>query len=183
MGKHDHFTLDLDTTNPSIILATPNYGVKNKPMYIRVESDKPLDSFQFMYMIDANRNTHPITLSHEGTYYAGLIDLTNLPKGVTRVYARVRDELHNVSDEIYQAFYLAEKTSVNVKLNLSVRDIHIHGTLQTVETDVTFRSVHIDSNTRNIRVESTSREIEQSITQRHTKIGIKEKGDEVDNLG
>ena len=91
------FTLELDTTPPTLEIISPQYTLRNTETEIIIQANEELALYQDIYIIDPDGVRHDFTFSHQGDSFYGLVTLSELPLGISTIYAQVKDEVHNLS--------------------------------------------------------------------------------------
>jgi len=91
----NYFVLTLDTTAPEIIINAPSTVYEE--LVFTVEANEELDTYQNIYIIDAEGTRHDLILLYDDTSFYGTVNLSDYPEGVMTIYAQVRDKLFNKS--------------------------------------------------------------------------------------
>lgn len=92
---------------------------------ITVEANEALSTYQEFYVIDSKGNRHDYTFHQESpNLYIGRIRFNTTPFGILSLYARVRDEVDNISDVAVTAIELKEDFQL-LKMEVSHREREI----------------------------------------------------------
>lgn len=104
-----YILIDYDTTRPEIVMYAPVYTTNDTINVITIESNEPLSSYQEFYAIDnlGNRYNYTFHKKNKNTYI-GKIQFNYLPVGIIKIFARVKDEVDNISNLIYKAIEIKE---------------------------------------------------------------------------
>lgn len=91
--------IEFDRTKPTIEIYAPNYTTSEILNVITVEANEPLSTFQEFYAVDHQGNRYDYTFYQETpNTFIGRVRFNALPSGILRLYARVKDEVDNISD-------------------------------------------------------------------------------------
>ncbi|PJZ19809.1 hypothetical protein CEW46_21200 [Bacillus cereus] len=120
------FVIELDTKKPVLSLQVPTYAVQGVDTQILVSSSEPLDvSYQEVSVVDSKG--HKINLVGEYIENDELritTTFTTLQVGLIKITCRLRDEVHNKSDEYVASLNLiAPESLLGVKQTLSIREL------------------------------------------------------------
>lgn len=140
MGK-SYFTLELDTTPPTVEIIAPHYTTLNVSNNIIVFANEKLDLWQEVYAIDAAGDRHDFIFAHDGNQFVGLIDFSTAAIGITTVYARVRDTVHNVSALVSATINVVVGAKVFVFAEAAVRKVAVTSTSYEITTDTITREI------------------------------------------
>lgn len=119
------FELELDTTPPDIEILSPSYTTNVAPIEVIIEANEELSSFQNVYLVDNNGNSHPLTFSHQGSYLKGIIKPSMIPVGVTTIYAQVKDTVDNISNLVSYTFNIIGGSPLSLKIGDTQATINI----------------------------------------------------------
>lgn len=111
--------ITLDTKAPEIEIYIPSYTTNDLENEITIQSNETLGDYQEVYVIDSNGDRYDYTFSKYEDKLVGLVKFSNLPLGMATIYARVDDEVDNLSDIIYKSFTIKEALTL---LKLDIRD-------------------------------------------------------------
>lgn len=139
-----YFFLELDTISPQIEIYAPQYTTPNITNTIIVKSDEPLSDFQEIYALDSNnvRYNYVFTKNKYGDEFVGRIKFNEQPIGLIRIFARVMDEVHNLSN-------LAVKT-IEIKESIPLLKIKDSVQIATVNTSLDNKRLKITETTMNV---------------------------------
>lgn len=91
--------IEFDRTKPTIEVHAPNYTTNEIVNVITIEASESLSSYQEFYIIDSQGGRHDYTFFQEApNTYIGRIRFNTVPVGILNLYARVKDEVENISD-------------------------------------------------------------------------------------
>lgn len=94
-----YFTLELDTTGPTIQINAPTYSSRESNNTITVVGNEKLSNYQDIYIVDSSGNTHNVTFSFDGNEtFSGNVIFSNYPIGVATIFAQLQDEVGNPSN-------------------------------------------------------------------------------------
>ncbi|MFZ7103345.1 MAG: hypothetical protein ACOWWO_11920 [Peptococcaceae bacterium] len=92
-----YFTLELDTTSPSLEIFAPDYTMKDTETEIRITANENLSTFQEIYIIDSLGQRHDHIFAYQGNVFAGILNFNNFPSGPATIYAYLKDDLYNLA--------------------------------------------------------------------------------------
>lgn len=134
------FAIQLDTTPPQIEIISPSYTTQYSLIEIRIQSNEPLEQSQEIYIIDSIGNRHDLTFLYQTTEYVGYVSFNNYPVGIGTIYARLTDEVGNVSEltsktiNIVKSEYLKMKPSISaMKHNSNIRTMKSNYVIKTMK--------------------------------------------------
>lgn len=112
--------IELDTTKPQIEIYAPQYTTQDIVNQITIEANEKISDHHEVWIIDSNGVRHDYVFSKiRDSQLTGLIRLNNLPIGISTIYAKVSDDVGNVSDIASHSFMIKESLS---KLFVKVKD-------------------------------------------------------------
>ena len=109
--------LELDRTPPIIEIYAPSYTTKDLVNEIIIQSnEKSSLSQNEIYAIDSNGDRHEYTFDYmdDINQFVGLIKFSNFPVGIATIYARVRDEVGNMSNRVSKSINIKESLTMLV---------------------------------------------------------------------
>lgn len=112
--------LTLDTTAPIIEVVAPSYANRQNQIEIKLKANETLSSeWQEIYVIDSEGVRHDLTLKYnaELNEYAGVTIFEGYPIGVSTIYARLMDEVGNISAQVSQTIKIVEPVILNITLS------------------------------------------------------------------
>jgi len=113
-----YLTLMLDTTEPDIELLLPSYTTQQSNTEITIIANETLaESGHDIYIIDSRGIRTDLTLTYNGNELVGLIDFGSFPMGMATVYARVLDEVHNLSGIVSKSIRVMNSEFMKVSIN------------------------------------------------------------------
>jgi hypothetical protein len=143
------FSLQLDTTAPQIEIVAPSYTVYDEDNYIEIRSNEQLDQWQEIYIVDAAENRYDFTflLNEDRTLLTGVVVFPQtMSSGIATMYARVRDEVFNVSLVASKTINIFPglKIKINITTDSFIRDIDaLHGERNMFLTDGKTRTIRV----------------------------------------
>ena len=154
------FTLEFDSTPPSLLVDMPTRTIPQNVVEIEIKSNEPLATYQEIYIIDVigNRRNYIFNKLDDYTYY-GLIDFQTYPFGIATLYCRLKDEVFNES-ELYSKNinigFIPNK--VECFICFSERDSEIEVTERSSEISVIERKTSLDCIERQTNIKVIERE-------------------------
>jgi hypothetical protein len=122
--QKSYVILELDTTPPSIQIYAPKYTTNDLLNVITIEANEKLSDYQDIWVVDSNGKRHNYNFSKEtDESYIGYVQFTSFPLGVSTIYARLKDEVGNMSE--LKSFNFVIKESLN-KMFVKIRDFQNH---------------------------------------------------------
>jgi len=135
--------IELDTRAPEVEIYAPSYSATNITNNIIVKSDENLSDFQEIYLIDSEGLRYDYTFKKDKN--DTLIGSVNFPNdGIVTIYARVEDEVGNIS-ELYSK-------SINIKESLSLLRLEIKDKGMNINTDNKVANTYIKEHVRDIKI-------------------------------
>lgn len=119
--------IDYDTTQPEIEIHAPSYTTDEITNVITIEANEALSNFQEFYVIDSFGNRYDYTFQKEDdTTYVGKIRFNTMPFGIVTFYARVKDDVGNISKLISKPIRIRENVILlNLVMDIKNRDVVI----------------------------------------------------------
>jgi hypothetical protein len=116
-----YLTIEFDKTSPIISVFAPRYTTNDVFNTITIESNEKLAEYQDVVIVDSEGNEHGVTFERANDkQYIGNIKFYNLPLGLTRINARMKDDVDNYSNTAYAIIDI--KTSIDT---IIVRASHL----------------------------------------------------------
>lgn len=120
--------IEFDRKAPTIQIYAPQYTTTEIVNLIIIEADETLSTYQEFYAIDSLGNRHNYTFFRDSrTTYIGRVRFNNLPHGIITFYARVKDQVDNVSR--------LESVTIEVKEELQLLTMATRMVVQEVKAD------------------------------------------------
>lgn len=141
----NYFTLELDTTPPSIQILTPNNAPSKNTTIVRIEADEELADWQNIYAIDGLGNRQDLLFNYHSTYFEGEVTF-NFENEVITIFAQLKDTVDNVSDLISKPIRILNGQPLTLKLNSKSRTLEF--------TELT-TSISVSTNDRKITTGSS----------------------------
>lgn len=136
--------IELDTKSPNLEIYAPSYTTTDLDNTIILESDESLSDFQEIYLIDSEGARYDYTFNKEkDNMLVGKINFTTFPIGVATLYARVKDDVENVSELISK--------SIDIKEFLSLLILEIKH--KSMSLDINEKTANIDTGSRTAIIE------------------------------
>lgn len=122
-----YIMLEIDTTQPNIEIYAPSYTTTDIVNEITINSDEALSDYQEIYAIDGNGVRHDYTFQKKsGNQLIGYAKFSGCPLGIVTLYARVKDEVDNISNLISKTINIASSvTLLTLDISDRVMDIDI----------------------------------------------------------
>lgn len=135
MTQRSWVILELDTLEPRIEVFAPNYTTVETLTLITIEANEDLSTYQEFYAIDQNGVRHDYTFFQEdkNTFIGRVRFNDNVPLGHIVFYARVMDEVGNIS-ALYQK-------TIDVRANVPMIQLEIGEAERLVHVSDSARSV------------------------------------------
>jgi hypothetical protein len=168
------FLLELDTTGPDIVVNAPNYTTKDTPIDIIVSADETLsDGFQDFYVIDQYGVRHNCILSYDEKEYTGRITLSTFDNGIVTFYARVKDEVGNLSALGSKAIQIIPSVNylrLDIDDTISIAEFGLANNIKGIETSITNfnNNISMSIEKRALALSSGSRKQDTSSQTRNT---------------
>jgi len=144
-NNRSYFTLVLDTTPPEVEIIAPWYTTAHADTHIYIIADELLDTWQEIYIIDSTGKRHDLIFDYKGDRLYGMVKFSQVASGIATIYARVRDEVHNISALVGKAidikagakvFVFTTEASQNVDTALFLRNIKTEESNRQIDTEV-----------------------------------------------
>jgi hypothetical protein len=170
------FLLELDTTSPDIVINAPNYITKDTEMEIVITSDEILsDGFQDFYIIDQYGNKHSYIFSYDSNEYIGKMTLSNFDNGWVTFYARVKDEVDNLSvlaSKTIQIIPSVNYLRLSIEDSICINEIEMSGITKDTGVSIlkTENNLSISSEARNTTTSNVNRDMKIDSNSRINKI-------------
>lgn len=172
MTARSWVVLYLDTMQPEIEIFAPNYTTTETQTIITIESSENLSDYQEFYAIDSNGIRHDYAfLKEDDNTFIGRVRFNNVPLGHIILFARVSDEVGNMS-ALYQK-------TIDVRMNVPMLRLEMNE--QSMNVDITDSSLNRLDTTGKIAVIETVERVANAEASEHTmqsdtKISIKREG-------
>lgn len=104
--------IELDTIAPKVNIFAPSYTTQDIVNQITIEANENVSNHHEVWIIDSEgeRHDYVFTKSKENQFI-GLVRLNNLPFGISTIYARVSDDVGNISETASHSFTIKESLS------------------------------------------------------------------------
>lgn len=159
------FELELDTTPPNIEILSPSYTTKSASIEIMIEADEELSSYQNIYLVDNNGETHPLVFKHMGNYLEGVIATNMIPVGVATIYAQLKDTVDNISKLVSYSFKVIGGNPLSLNINDFHAEINVNSKCRYVASTSYSRKTITDSKSRSINLYSGDRTVVAGISE------------------
>lgn len=154
----DFFTIELDTTAPSIEISMPAYTGRENWNEIIIQSNEMLDTKQEFYFVDSTGNSKPITFWQEDTQFLGEIRFNDFQNGIATLVAVVWDEVGNPSAVAEKSInILGNSLAGTVDFQLQERSVDMEFTERNRVLSSSARIGEIQTGTRNFHLRTRTR--------------------------
>jgi hypothetical protein len=157
-GKMASFVqVQFDRTKPEVEIYAPNYTTQEILNVITIQANEPLSTYQDFYIEDSYGTIHEYTFTQsEPDVYTGRIILNNLPFGILKLYAKVRDEVDNESNLVMASIELKESIQL-VDMTESHKERAISLSVETRQIDDDTHNMDIETSKRTRLIEPADR--------------------------
>jgi hypothetical protein len=149
----NYVLIEIDTASPDIDIYIPPYTTIDLINEIIIQANENLEQYQEIYVIDSHGSRFDYTFELERDRLVGLVNFGNLSLGVATIYARVKDEVGNISNLVSKSFVLKESLTL---LKLEVKDIQMlidnEEFIASINTNIT-ESSRININEKEMNIE------------------------------
>lgn len=163
--------ITFDRTNPKIDIYAPRYTTDEVVNIVTVEADEPLSTYQEFYIEDNKGVIHNYTFVQiEPHIYMGRIKLSNMPYGILKLYARVRDEVDNQSNlematiELKESLHFLTMAEAHrsspIMASERIRDILDNDRESLIGTGKKLQPIKISETTRTIKTKESRVDID-----------------------
>lgn len=121
----DYFILNLDTTEPEVEINSPVYTTPNIVTEITIQSNEKLSSYQDIYIVDSEGNTHILDCLYQGDHFVYKGYLNQLSFGMAVIYAQLKDEVENKSALVSKSINIMESNVFTLDKNVSVPSLSL----------------------------------------------------------
>lgn len=144
--------IELDTTPPDINIYVPSYTTNDLTNEIIIESNESLSNYQEVYVIDSNGDKHDYVFEKvSDKQFLGIVKFANFPMGTSTIYARMKDEVDNLSEIASKSFVIKESLTLLV---LDIKDLQrdIESIDKSMKIDIkdSSREMKINENDRGV---------------------------------
>jgi len=143
-------TIELDTTPPTIDIQASSHAFQGELVEVIITSDKLLDDWHEVYIIDSNGNKHDYNFNiYEDKAY-GLINCSKLPFGLSTLSMVFRDDVWNRS-KIYSKNITVKSSNQLMYLEIgdSVRSNDINDGVKNINANEHIRGIDVSDKDRN----------------------------------
>ncbi len=94
-----YYILTLDTTPPDVTIDAPATVIPGMRSGIYINGSEPIAEYQEIYIVDSNGTRHDLTFLYqpENNRFYGALNFLGYPFGLATIYARLKDNVHNLS--------------------------------------------------------------------------------------
>ena len=160
-----YIVIEFDRTAPEIEMFAPSYTTNEITTVITIEANESMSSYQEFYAIDNLGNRHIYTFHQEDpNTYIGRIRFNTVPLGLVNLYARVKDEVDNISDVAMATIEVKEHNQL-LKLSTkhAARNVRTgHGNYGTILPILRDTEIKVDDRTMETDTAETVRRIDTS---------------------
>lgn len=157
------FMLELDTTPPAVSITVPNYTIPHVDTEIMVVANEPLDNFQEIYIVDSAGVRHDAIFEFQGDSFRGVVDFCDCALGIATIYARVRDEVHNLSEVAMATIDVKQAAKVFISITEKSREIAAREKTMPLTISENQRDIAITETTREVMLSEITRKIEVAV--------------------
>lgn len=113
--------IELDTTAPQVNIFAPSYTTQDIVNQITIEANEKVSNHE-VWIVDSEGKRHDYVFTKiKDNEFLGLVRLNNLPFGISTIYARLSDDVGNISEIASHSFTIKESLSkMFVKVNDSI---------------------------------------------------------------
>jgi len=154
------FKVELDTTPPSVSITAPSYTIPHIDTEIIITANEPLDKYQEFFIVDSAGTRHDLIFDYRGDSFRGVIDFWDYALGIATVYARVRDEVHNLSEIVMATIDIKKAAQVFITIEDTFKDIQITENIMPLAISQNQREVQISETTREVMLDEMTRKVE-----------------------
>lgn len=148
--------IELDTKPPEIQIFAPSYTTTKIANTIRIEANEPLSDYQEIYAIDSNGIRHDYNFNKaEANLLIGEVSFFDFPLGVATIYAKLQDEVDNISDLVSTTIMIRENLTL---LNLTINDSCNEAIVNDKQIDI-----NINNSIRNIGINDGQKEVSLNV--------------------
>lgn len=142
-----YLLIDLDTTKPEVSIYAPRYTTEDISNTITIEANESLSAYQDIYVVDSEGRRHNYTFEKESdNIFIGKIRFNNLPLGIATIYARVTDEVDNVSDLALSTIEIKKAiTLLSLEIADFSKDVYLSKPISVADIDIADRATVIES--------------------------------------
>lgn len=149
----NYFYLELDTTSPFIEIMAPSYTTPQTYVEITIQANETLSTYQEIYAIDSKGVRHDITLNYRYTKFTGTVLFTNMPFGFVTIYARVKDEVGNLSNIAIKSVNLIQSNTLSLEIGAYSNKLLLLNNTGESKVDALYGSTDIDHDIRNLETD------------------------------
>ena len=157
------FELRLDTTGPVAQIFAPSYTMIGMETEITVQADEELSPNHEIWVEDGEGKRFYLTFSRDGDKLVGLYNFNDFSRGMVTIWARVKDEVLNVSELVSKPINLLAGTHVRIEgtpaetreatIECHAREFVIDGSSREFGQAILTRSAELAGNTRRVEVD------------------------------
>lgn len=156
------FTLNFDTTGPRIEIFAPSYTVRGMETEIIIQADEQLSQNHEIWVQDGQGGKFYLTLGLYGDKLVGTYNFNDFSQGVLTIFARVKDDVLNVSELVSKpinlfdcTYYVVEMFPAETRqgtLGCEVMEFELQGGSRSATTEAVTRGVELTVETRGMEV-------------------------------
>lgn len=166
-----NFILELDTTGPVIAVYGPQYATNVNPETMTVEANEQLAQYQDFYFIDAAGERRNVIFEHQGNKFFGTVDFSVFAIGFATFYARLMDEVNNLSNTAMHVVNIIDAAEVDIITNDFTRLIDSGNESRLIASNEVTRNIAATDHNRIINTGESTRIIEVGEQSEHTPSG------------
>lgn len=154
------FTLELDTTAPALEIQAPNYTTTYAETEIILTVDEPLAEWQDIYLLDPTGDRHDVVFSQTPDGFTGLLVMGTYGVGIMTLYARVRDDVGNVSELVRKSLDVRTSIDLDIRIDSESRSITAHRSRRPLLLQEAGRTIRHTEARRDVGMHDKIRKIE-----------------------
>lgn len=140
----NYFTLELDTTPPSLQILTPNNAPSNNTTIVRIEANEELADWQNIYAIDGLGNRQDLSFNYHLTYFEGEVTF-NFENEVITIFAQLKDTVDNISDIVSKPIRILNGQPLTLILNSKSRTLECAELTTNINVSTSDRKISTDT--------------------------------------
>lgn len=163
-----YVVIEFDRTAPAIEIQAPNYTTNEITTVIRIEASESVSSYQEFYVIDNQGTRHDYTfLQEDSNTFIGRIRFNTMPLGLVSLYARVKDEVDNISDVAMATIEVKEHNRLlKMDTRFSARGVSVKEYASNIDTREKAKAIKTDETAMDVIDSERTQSIDSRINER-----------------
>lgn len=153
--------IELDRTPPAIEINAPKYSTTVSYNIITIDCSESIGS-QEIYVIDSLGVRHDYIFEVEGNKLIGNIRFINFPIGIVELYAKITDDVGNISNLISTAINVMEPSPLEMDLFESISNLDENNFTQELAINDSVSLINILEKTQDSLIEETIMQIDEN---------------------